>query len=87
MKEIADTERQWLDECHALIFYFEKDNPSGLGSAFEVGYCIAKGIPVIYIDEKQTSHSEWLGIHCLRVFTEFDDGINALGDLVTVQPT
>lgn len=85
MKEIADTERGWLDECDALFFYFERDNPSGLGSAFEVGYCVAKGIPVIFVDEKQTSHSEWLGIHCMQVYDDFEEGINALGNLIAVK--
>ncbi|NOQ23736.1 MAG: hypothetical protein GQ564_00095 [Bacteroidales bacterium] len=75
MREIAELERSWLDKSDIVFFYFEKSNPSGLGSAFEIGYCISKGIPVIMVDEKITSHSEWLGVHCDKVCDSFDDGI------------
>jgi nucleoside 2-deoxyribosyltransferase len=78
MTDIANLERSWLDNCDILFFYFEKSNPSGLGSAFEIGYCISKRIPVIFVDEKQTSHSEWLGVHCDEVLKNLDDGINSL---------
>lgn len=80
MRTIATTERVWLDECDLLFFYFETGNPSGLGSAFEVGYAVAKNIPVIFVDEKQTTHSEWLSIHCTEVFHNLQDGLQALAD-------
>jgi nucleoside 2-deoxyribosyltransferase len=82
MEQIARTERAWLDLCDCLFFYFEVDNPSGLGSAFEVGYCVANRIPVIFVDLQRTSHSEWLGIHCNHVFHAMDDGITALKEFV-----
>src|SRR5947209_556649 len=82
MDAIARTERSWLDVCDCLFFYFESENPSGLGSAFEVGYCIAKGIPVIFVDEKQTQHTEWLGIHCNCVFHNFEEGMSALREVI-----
>lgn len=85
MREIAETERDWLDITDCLFFYFEQSNPSGLGSAFEVGYCRAKGIPTIFIDEKKTSHSEWLGIHCDVVFFDLKSGLTALGDFIARQ--
>lgn len=75
MREIAELERSWLDKCDIVFFYFEKSNPSGLGSAFEIGYCISKGIPVIMVDEKMTSHSEWLSVHCNIVCNSFENGI------------
>jgi len=78
MKEIAILEREWLDKTDILFFYFESSNPSGLGSAFEVGYCIAKGIPVIFIDEKKSTHTEWLGIHCNTVCSDLESGIISL---------
>lgn len=78
MKAIAELERDWLDSCDILFFYFENSNPSGLGSAFEVGYIVSKGIPVIFVDEKKTSHSEWLGVHCNEVFHDLDNGISSL---------
>jgi nucleoside 2-deoxyribosyltransferase len=82
MSIIAATERSWLDLSDCLFFYFEESNPSGLGSAFEVGYCAAKGIPVLFIDEKRTQHTEWLGVHCHSIFHTLEDGIRALQDLI-----
>jgi nucleoside 2-deoxyribosyltransferase len=78
MRVIAETERKWLDDTDIVFFYFEASNPSGLGSAFEVGYAVARGIPVIFVDEKLTSHSEWLGVHCDEVYRDIATGLNAL---------
>jgi nucleoside 2-deoxyribosyltransferase len=82
METIARTERSWLDKCDCLFFYFDPHNPSGIGSAFEVGYCVAKGIPVIFVDGKKTSHSKWLGIHCDHVLYSLNDGISVLKDVI-----
>ncbi|HTJ53291.1 MAG TPA: nucleoside 2-deoxyribosyltransferase domain-containing protein [Cyclobacteriaceae bacterium] len=84
MKEIAELERYWLDECDILFFFFEATNPSGLGSAFEVGYCVSKGVPVIFVDEKRTSHSEWIGVHCNEVFLDLESGIISLKKYVKI---
>lgn len=83
MAEIATEEVQWLNRTDILFFYFEESNPSGLGSAFEVGYCAARGIPVIFVDEKETSHSEWLGVHCDIVVHSFQDGIQKLREKIS----
>ena len=80
LREIAATERSWLDQCDVLFFYLEASNPSGLGSAFEVGFCTAKGIPVVFIDEKQTTHTQWLGFHCTLLAATLAAGIDALRD-------
>lgn len=82
METIARTERQWLDECDVLFFYLEADNPSGLGSAFEVGYCVANSRPVVFVDEKRNTHTEWLGIHCDRTAHSLDDGIDILREFI-----
>ena len=81
MRRIAETERHWLDLCDCLLFYFESSNPSGLGSAFEVGYCVARGKPAIYVDEKRTSHSEWLGYHC-TVADTLEGGVASIRQLI-----
>jgi len=78
MRTIAETERRWLDECDVIFFYLERDNPSGLGSAFEVGYCVANSRPVIFVDERRNSHTEWLGIHCDHVAFDLDTGLDLL---------
>jgi nucleoside 2-deoxyribosyltransferase len=82
MRTIAETERRWLDECDVLFFYLEQDNPSGLGSAFEVGYSVANSKPVVFVDERRNSHTEWLGIHCNYVEFELEAGIRTLGRLL-----
>lgn len=78
MKEIAETERNWLHDSDVVFFFFEETNPSGIGSAFEVGYAVAHNIPVIFVDRKNTSHTEWLGVHCSLVFSDLNQGIAAL---------
>jgi nucleoside 2-deoxyribosyltransferase len=78
MEEIAVTERNWLDQSDIVFFYFEESNPSGLGSAFEVGYAVARGVPVVFVDEKLNNHTEWLAVHCTSVTTTLDDGIREL---------
>jgi nucleoside 2-deoxyribosyltransferase len=84
MRSIALIEREWLDQSDCLFFFFAASNPSGIGSAFEVGYCIAKGIPVVFVDDKRTSHSEWLGIHCNRVEYSLTAGIEALSETISL---
>lgn len=78
MRPIARAERRWLEECDCVFFYFEASNPSGLGSAFEVGFATARGKHVIFIDEKQTIHSEWVGVHCNEVHHDLKAGITSL---------
>jgi len=83
MREIAETEMSWLNSSDCLFFYFELSNPSGLGSAFEVGYCRARGIPIIFVDEKKTSHTEWLGYHCTHYVASLEEGLDLLEAHVT----
>jgi nucleoside 2-deoxyribosyltransferase len=85
MMDIATAERRWLDNTDVVFFYFEQTNPSGLGSAFEVGYAVARGIPVIFVDEKQTSHSKWLAVHCNEVYSDLESGIRALAQFLARQ--
>ncbi|MEZ5218540.1 MAG: nucleoside 2-deoxyribosyltransferase domain-containing protein [Ilumatobacteraceae bacterium] len=82
MRQIAETERRWLDESNLVLFYFEETNPSGLGSAFEMGYAIARGVPVLFVDEKRTSHTEWLGIHCTGTFNTLDAALDAMVEIL-----
>ena len=78
MEAIARTELNWLSQCSLLFFYLESDNPSGLGSAFEVGYCVASGIPVIFIDERRNAHTQWLAVHCFKTVHTLEEGLTAL---------
>ena len=49
-----------IKHCDLLIAYFEQNNPSGLGLAFEIGYAIGLGLPIIFIDEKQDKYAGML---------------------------
>lgn len=81
MSEIAAEEREWLNQADLVFVYLEESNPSGLGSAFEMGYAIANRIPIIFVDEKQTSHTEWLGVYAMTRLHDLDDGIALLKSL------
>ena len=82
MEEIATTERYWLENADIVFFYFEDSNPSGLGSAFEVGYAVAQSKPVIFIDEKRTSHTEWLGVHCDVTLHDLTEAMSILDEYI-----
>jgi nucleoside 2-deoxyribosyltransferase len=81
MNRIANTERRWLDECDVVLVYLEQSNPSGLGSAFEIGYAVANAKPVVFVDERRDGHTEWLGVHCLTRLLTLQEGIEFLKGL------
>lgn len=56
-----------------VIAYFESTNPSGLGTAFEVGYAVGLGIPVTFIDEKNDRYAGMLRASSQVVFTKLED--------------
>lgn len=93
MRDIALTERQWLDDCDIVFLYLDPSNPSGLGSAFEVGYAFAYGKHILFVDEQQTEHTRWLASHCAETVTSLEDGIQALeallarGDAIVTDPS
>jgi nucleoside 2-deoxyribosyltransferase len=58
--EYALADRLAIKQCDLMIAYFEKNNPSGLGLAFEIGYAIGLGIPIIFIDEKRDKYAGML---------------------------
>lgn len=61
MRRIAQIEMRWLRECDEVYAYFERDNPSGIGLAFECGYARALGKPVTLVDE---TDNPWLAAAC-----------------------
>lgn len=86
MKDIAAEERGWIDESDIVFVYLEASNPSGLGSAFEMGYAVASRIPIIYVDEKQTSHTEWIGVYTAARVRTLDEGIALLKSFASEPP-
>lgn len=41
-----------IESCDVVLAYLEKDNPSGLGLAFEIGYARGLRKPVLFVNEK-----------------------------------
>lgn len=51
-KEYTKWDMRAIKECDFVIAYLEKDNPSGLGLAFEIGYAVGLNKPVVLVNEK-----------------------------------
>jgi nucleoside 2-deoxyribosyltransferase len=49
--EIMQQELDWLDECDAILAWFPKENPSGIGLATEMGYVKALGKPIVLVHD------------------------------------
>lgn len=81
MSYYASEELLWLNKSDVVLFFFEQSNPSGIGSAFEVGYAVAKGKTVIFVDQKRTSHTEWLSAQCSFTFYDLDQAVEKLVEL------
>jgi nucleoside 2-deoxyribosyltransferase len=41
-----------VNSADMVFAYMEADNPSGFGLSLEVGYAVGRGIPVVFVDEK-----------------------------------
>jgi len=82
LREMAQIERDWIDECDILFSYLSNSNPYGFGTCFEIGYAVAKRKVIIYIDEKQVSSSQWLAQHPVYPFATLDEGIAKLTELL-----
>jgi hypothetical protein len=43
-----------------VFAYLEKTNPSGMGLAFEAGYAVGIGKPVLFVDEKHDKYADMI---------------------------
>ena len=69
-------------ECDIVFVYIEKDNPSGIGLALEVGYAKALGKTIIMVNEQQDNrYTHIIEQTADVVFTSFDDGVEFLRNL------
>jgi nucleoside 2-deoxyribosyltransferase len=50
--EYADRDMEMIDQADIVFAYLEKDNPSGIGLAFEVGYALGCCTSTIIVNEK-----------------------------------
>jgi len=63
--------------CDLMLAYFEKDNPSGLGMAAEIGMARASGARIYLVDEHSHIHG-FLAALCTRVYTDLDAALNVI---------
>lgn len=80
--EYTLVDRLAIKQCDLMIAYFEKHNPSGLGLAFEIGYAIGLGIPIIFIDEKQDKYAGMLRASAGLVYFSMAETFAMLDGLV-----
>lgn len=52
MRSVVATELRWIQSCSIVFAYMERDNPSGVGLATELGYAKALGKYTILVCEK-----------------------------------
>jgi nucleoside 2-deoxyribosyltransferase len=77
---------QSVRDCDVVFAYLEASNPVGYNMAFEVGYAVALGKPVIFVDEKHAGNARPCSM--LRQMARhapetLEDGIQLLKDFVT----
>jgi SAM-dependent methyltransferase len=82
-KEMAETERAWIDESDIIFAYLSKSNPYAFGTCFEIGYAVANNKLVIYVDEKQVSSSKWIAEHPVFAFDNIESGLEKLHELLS----
>lgn len=68
-----------VDISDWVFAYMEKTNPTGTGMSLEIGYAVAKGKKVIFVDE--SANPKAFGMHRAVadiVVKDLESGINAL---------
>ncbi len=78
LNEVVEQELGWLRECDMVFAYMEKDNPSGIGLAAEIGFATALGKLVIFVDEKNDSRTRWLALWRCDTVGHLQGGIDLL---------
>src|SRR5262249_40875598 len=81
-REMAETERAWVDQSDIVFAYLNRDNPYAFGTCFEIGYAVAHRKTVIFIDEKQVSSSKWIAEPPVHACATLEEGINKLTELL-----
>jgi len=77
----------YLDLCDIFLGYMQKENPSGFGLSFELGYAVAKGKLTILVDEKSLSDSEFkkkfeiVREACILLFENIDGAIDYIKNI------
>lgn len=69
-----------VDWCDLIFVYFEKSNPSGIGTAVEVGYGIGKGKRIVIVDDHDRIHG-LLSACGERLFSSLEPAIKYLKEI------
>jgi len=77
-KEYTTVDIFWIDHCDILFGYMEKDNPSGIGLAAEIGYAKAKGKTVILVNELEDNKFKFIENLADVTYRNFNDGVEFL---------
>lgn len=64
-----------IRNCDVLFAYLEKDNPSGMGMAYEVGYANGLGKTVVFVDAKQDEYAAILRFAADVCFLSLEAGV------------
>lgn len=86
-KEYTIWDLFYVKNCDIVFAYMQAENPSGFGLTLEIGYATALNKPIILVDEKSDSNSQFKKyFEIVRqsssiVFNNLDDGIKFLKNL------
>ena len=86
-KEYTIWDLFYVKNCDVVFAYMQKDNPSGYGLTFEIGYANALGKPIILIDERSSSdtsfkkHFDIVRESSSIIFNNLQDGVKFLKNL------
>ena len=69
-----------VDRCDAVIGYMEADNPSGVGTAMEVGYAIGRGKLVYFCHEKDDRYFDIVRVAATFSFFRIEHLIEMFDD-------
>ena len=81
----------YIKNCDILFAYMEKENPSGIGLALEIGYAKALGITIILVDEKSSSDNFFRDkFRIVRdsatvVYEKFNEGLDYLSSFLRIK--
>jgi hypothetical protein len=76
LADLTVADRDNAKACQIMLAYFEKDNPSGLGMAAEIG--MAVGTAKIYLVDEHNHIHGFLAALCSRIYTDLDAALNVI---------
>ena len=74
-------DKEMIKQSDIVFVYYEEDNPSGIGLAYEAGYGMGLNKTVIFVCEKQDRYAMILLFGTSVAYSEFNEGIEFLRSL------